>query len=222
MSNHQLAQEQSPLAGRYQGRSIAEQNSVDLAWGLLMRDEYASLRAAICATPEELQRFRQLVINLVIATDIFDPDLKEQRSQRWDKAFALGNGESDTEIANRRATIILEHLIQASDVAHTMQHWHVYYKWNQRLFDEMYSAYLSGRSSKNPVDFWYQGELSFFQNYVIPLAMKLRDCGVFGVSSDEYLTYAIKNRDEWKDRGEAVVEEFIEAFNKPSEAFSSS
>jgi hypothetical protein len=29
-----------------------------------------------------------------------------------------------------------------------------------------------------------------FDNYVIPLARKLKECNVFGVSSDEYLNYA--------------------------------
>lgn len=43
-----------------------------------------------------------------------------------------------------------------------MQHWHVYKKWNQRLFKEMYKAYQDGRSSTNPVDNWYQGEIGFF------------------------------------------------------------
>lgn len=38
------------------------------------------------------------------------------------------------------------------------------------------------------------GELGFFDNYVIPLAKKLKECGVFGVSSDEYLNYALENR----------------------------
>jgi hypothetical protein len=28
-----------------------------------------------------------------------------------------------------KATIVIEHIIQASDVAHTMQHRHVYQKW---------------------------------------------------------------------------------------------
>lgn len=42
----------------------------------------------------------------------------------------------------------------------------------------------------NPADFWYQGELQFFDNYIIPLANKLKECNVFGVSSDEYLNYA--------------------------------
>ena len=36
---------------------------------------------------------------------------------------------------------------------------------------------------------------------VIPLAKKLKECGVFGVSSDEYLAYAQANRNEWETRG---------------------
>jgi hypothetical protein len=39
------------------------------------------------------------------------------------------------------------------------------------------------------------------------LAKKLKDCGVFGVSSDEYLQYAQSNRYEWEQKGKAVVEE---------------
>ena len=31
-------------------------------------------------------------------------------------------------------------MMQASDIAHTMQHWHVYQKWNKRIFEEMYSV----------------------------------------------------------------------------------
>jgi len=31
------------------------------------------------------------------------------------------------------------------------------------------------------------GEIGFYDFYIIPLAKKLDQCGVFGVSSDEYL-----------------------------------
>lgn len=40
---------------------------------------------------------------------------------------------------------------------------------------------------------------------MIPLARKLKECGVFGVSSDEYLDYAEANRSEWKKKGKALV-----------------
>ena len=58
---------------------------------------------------------------------------------------------------------------------------------------------------------WYQGEIGFFDFYIIPLAKKLKKCGVFGVSSDECLNYALKNRQEWQDRGKEVVEEMMQA-----------
>ena len=49
---------------------------------------------------------------------------------------------------------------------------------------------------------------------VIPLAKKLKDCGVFGVSCDEYLNYAKANRKEWEDRGEEAVVEMLEKFKE--------
>lgn len=78
-----------------------------------------------------------------------------------------------------------------------MQHWHIYRKWNKRLFQELYLAYSQGRVERDPSEFWYQGEIGFFDNYIIPLAKKLKDCNVFGVSSDECLNYALQNRNEW-------------------------
>ena len=63
-----------------------------------------------------------------MATDICDKDLKTLRNARWDRAFNKdGNApeqpESDKASKDRKATIVIEHLIQASDVSHTMQHW---------------------------------------------------------------------------------------------------
>ena len=43
---------------------------------------------------------------------------------------------------------------------------HIYRKWNQKLFEEMYLAYKSGRAEKNPADFWYAGEIGFFDFYM--------------------------------------------------------
>jgi hypothetical protein len=36
---------------------------------------------------------------------------------------------------------------------------------------------------------------------------------VFGVSSDEYLNYATANRDEWKEKGERIVENLIDKYS---------
>jgi hypothetical protein len=211
--NSQLIKENHSLAEYYQGRSIAEQNSVDLAWNLLMDEKFGSLRNAIYRNETEKKLFRALVVNSVIATDLMDTGLKRFRDDRWVKAFSPITSEAaketEKEMVDRKATIVIEYLIQASDVCHTMQHWHIYLKWNTRLFEEMYLAYVSGRSLQNPADFWYDGEIKFFDSYIIPTAKKLKDCGVFGVSSDELLSYAIKNRQEWEERGHEMVAEML-------------
>ena len=80
----------------------------------------------------------------------------------------------------------------------------------------MLGAYRSGRSEKDPTEGWYAGELGFFDHYIIPLANKLKECGVFGVSSDEYLNYAMQNRSEWEAKGNDVVQRFLEEFDKKS------
>jgi hypothetical protein len=74
----------------------------------------------------------------------------------------------------------------------------------------MYFGYLKGRSEKDPSTNWYEGELWFFDFYVIPLARKLKECGVFGVSSDEYLDYAVRNRTEWARKGKEVAKTMLE------------
>ena len=159
----------------------------------------------------------------VLATDIVDKELKELRNARWDRAFyqkkeqAEKNVEDGSSVfndddTNRKATIVIEHIIQASDIAHTMQHWHVYRKWNERFFHENMQAYLNGRMEKNPADFWYKGEIGFFDFYIIPLAKKLDECGVFGVSSHEYRQYALANRDEWVTKGQQIVLEMNEKY----------
>jgi hypothetical protein len=50
-----------------------------------------------------------------------------------------------------------------------------------------------------------EGEIGFFDFYFIPLAKKLNECGVFGVSSDEYLNYAATNRNEWEKKRKDIV-----------------
>ena len=77
------------------------------------------LRQAIYTTEKGLERFRSLVVNSVIATDIFDPTLKSLRNARWERAFnnkttpENEQAEDSKAMSDRKATIVIEHLIQA-------------------------------------------------------------------------------------------------------------
>ncbi|CAB9514931.1 Receptor-type guanylate cyclase gcy [Seminavis robusta] len=242
--NQQLMQENEEAGARYKSRSVAEQRSLDQSWDLLMQSRFKLLRSTICGNETELARFRQLVINSVMATDLGDSELKALRNARWEKAFAITASSTDSttserssakvsvrssgiqetfddEVAkgandsqediNRKATIVIEHLLQAADVAHMSQHWAIYRKWNERLFRECYKAYREGRAETNPADNWYKGEIGFFDFYIIPLSKKLRDCGVFGPTSDENLNYATNNRNQWEREGVSITENMLKA-----------
>ena len=143
----QLIQEAPEMANIYSNKSIAEQNSVDLAWELLMQDQFQDLRQLLFASERDLMRFRQMIVNVVLATDIFDKELAALRKSRWAKAFPANGSSKGTQANNvlrrsstveknsdLRATIVIEHIIQASDVSHTMQHWHVYRVCSAMMF----------------------------------------------------------------------------------------
>jgi hypothetical protein len=92
-------------------------------------------------------------------------------SESTDLSNSISNsvwGEAKNTSTNRKATIVIEHVIQALDVAHTMQHWNIYKKLNERLFLEMHLAHKKGRAPTDPSEGWYKGELWFFDNYVLP------------------------------------------------------
>ena len=108
--NGQLAKEDPAVAEKYVHKSIAEQRSVDIAWNLLMLPHFKNLRASIYQNKEDCKRFRSLVVNAVMATDIFDKELKQLRNSRWDLAFhndkILQESSMTKEDMHRKATYV--------------------------------------------------------------------------------------------------------------------
>lgn len=126
VSNDQLIKEGARIAGIYNHKSVAENHSFNLAFDFLMQPEFEDLLSCICGTenPEaELVRFSCIVQKAVLATDVFDKDIKAERNARWESAFGELDTDEDPKFLNyQRAQVVLEHMIQASDVIHTMQH----------------------------------------------------------------------------------------------------
>ena len=216
--NAQLVKERDGLAIRFKNKSVSEQNSIKVAWELLKEPGFESLRSCIFEDESERYRFRQLVANAVMATDIKEPKLQAVRKKRWDSVFRSSSkkkkDEESQELIDRKSKLVIEHVMQAANVAHTMQHWTIFRKWNECLYVEMFQAYKNGRADEDPSTFWYEDEIRFFDNHVIPLMKKLKECGVFGDSSDEYLRQAEQNRKEWEEKGKGICRERIEKANE--------
>ena len=212
MTNEQIIKEDPRLASFYRHRSVNEQNSVDIAWGMLLEPAYSDLLRCICDDEIDRSRFRQVLVNSVIATDLFDKEMKESREARWQRAFDVNIASDATdsaELTNLKSTLIIEYLLQASDIAHTMQHWTIYQKFNQSLFEEMYNSFENGRLEVDPSRHWHKSELEFFDTIVLPLAERLAKCDVFGFAGQECLAYARANKQELVAKGDDALRDMV-------------
>jgi 3'5'-cyclic nucleotide phosphodiesterase len=64
VSNMQLCKEDPTLADIYKCKSVAEQNSLDIAWRILMDDQYSKLRGCLFNKQSDMDHFRQVMVNV--------------------------------------------------------------------------------------------------------------------------------------------------------------
>lgn len=335
--NSVLVDEEDELAILHNDVSVAEQNSLQVAFSLLQRDEFAELKRCICPTPEQRKFFRKRVISMVMVTDISDQERVQIVASRWNAAFPLetemkgeklddnstsakgsannpehalkaqndksntsgfgndsnhsnsnksnsngsinsngddkGSGNANMrpdrrrarrrssglkeiqspelrgsltrrrftmfstdaaaeEFANERRSrhlgirtsmdfsgmlldayhtmdqlqqhAVLETMMNVADVAHTMQSFAIFCKWNRKLYKEFYVAHLEGRLSFDPEENWYENQIGFFSHYIIPLSKKMQTCGVFGTTGDVFQYFAEENKKRWIAEGELI------------------
>ncbi|KAL7532551.1 hypothetical protein ACHAXR_004700 [Thalassiosira sp. AJA248-18] len=118
------------------------------------------------------------------------------------------NGRHDARTALRHS-VVIETMLNVADVAHSMQSWELFLFWNRKLFEELYVAFKEGRSDNDPSNDWYENQLGFYRLYVIPLAEKMKTCGVFGECGGEWVKNAVLIRDRWSDEGDQVTKDMI-------------
>jgi hypothetical protein len=153
------------MTSTYFGLSDRPHNSFETAWNLLLTPECDSVRRVIATDEAQLDQFRLLVENAVQSTD--------------------GARLTNSVPPELPSTELIHLIMQASKVVHAMQHWHIYCKWNERLFHEAMAAYYNGQHQQDPMKHWYQEELNFFDSIVIPVADQLKTSGFFDASIDE-------------------------------------
>jgi len=66
---------------------VAEQHSLQTAFSVLQEEQFALLKEAIMPTPQVRKTFRKYVIQLVLATDISNPERMQICRSKWAEAF---------------------------------------------------------------------------------------------------------------------------------------
>lgn len=110
VSNEALAAEDPEMSAKYGGTALTQQLSFEKAWDKLMSPDFENLRRCLYANEEEKKRFRQVMVNSVLATAHDDPEAQANRQDRWDMSFGPAAIEDDP---NRKATSVIECLMQA-------------------------------------------------------------------------------------------------------------
>ena len=74
-------------------------------------------------------------------------------------------------------------------------------KWSNRLFLELRRAHVQGRGD-DPQNGWFSNQIGFLEAYLLPLARRLDDTGVFGDTVGEMFARIVEeNRDRWTRDG---------------------
>jgi len=206
VSNRQLVSENDEKVTIYHGRCIIEQHAFNRGMELLMSAKYNKLRSMIASTTDEWNRFRQVVVNCVLATEPLDADFHDERCDQWESCFGSNTSSAQN---NRRATIFMEYVVQAAVFGSFMQHQHVFNKWFERLVLEVHQAFQVGRTQKSADYDWYEHQVFMFDNYVLPLATKLNETGLLGGTGREHLDYVKENRVQFVERGEKQVRDLV-------------
>jgi len=105
--------------------------------------------------------------------------------------------------------VCIESLMQVADVAHCMQGWENFIKWNYRLYKEFMDCYKKNLISE-PSGTWAAGQIGFINNYILPLAERTEKC--CGLAANLNLVELAKqNRLRWENEGQFITDVFINA-----------
>jgi len=106
-------------------------------------------------------------------------------------------------------SVIMETIIKSADVAHNLQGFDQMANWSDCLYLELRKA-LVEKKGDDPMNGWFNNQIGFLDFYLLPLARKLDDTGVFGDSRGAVFASIVeKNRKRWTKEGMGVTMKII-------------
>lgn len=124
-------------------------------------------------------------------------DLSSRSSQQTIFTVDIEEDEPD----DLKMTVVMETIIQAADVAHNLQGWDHMVKFSNRLYFELRKAFAEDRGM-DPEPRWFENQIGFLESYLLPLAHRLEDTGVFGPDGGCVFAATVESlRDRWLTDG---------------------
>lgn len=148
--------------------------------------------------------------NSIGIINVFNPNANLTSSSNQ----GLGNPETDPAADmpdELKASVVMETIMTAADVAHNLQGWDHMVKWSSNLYLELRRAHVTKRGN-DPSERWFENQIGFLESYLLPLARRLEDTGVFNENEIGLMfsTTVESNRDKWLTDGYDVAKQSIE------------
>ena len=216
MTNAILVETNHKLALKY-SQSQTERNSIELGLELLTKRKYKHLRNIIYNDMMSKEKINEMIKISVLGSDIALDDLRDNYIKRFEAEYpgsvveSLGPLEKNpsvfslASISCDRERVAIEHIMQVVDIAHTMQCWKNFVKWNLRLFQEHMLCFEKDLTY-NPLPEWFKNQVKFLINYVIPLAQRAEYLfsNIDGMSDLKLLEHAKANLKRWGEEGAVI------------------
>lgn len=205
ISNQQLIQQGHGLTVLYNS-NFAERNALDMAWDVLKKDNFLTLRRTIYRTEAEFEYWRALLVQAAIVADVNDKNLMGETEKRWMESFGDKDHHQEAPInLNQMKTALFEQSVQISVASHAMQNWKVYKRWNTALLDEQTKAFNELRIDQSPSEYWFKQELEYLDTFVLPLARRTMSAQIFRTIGEEAERHAWSNRCQWEQNGNKIT-----------------
>lgn len=111
-----------------------------------------------------------------------------------------------------KISVVMEQIMRSADVSANMQSFEHMEKWSHRLFFELKASFHDGRG-EDPQNGWYENQITFLDSYILPLARRMDDTGVFGEMGKQFAVIVLHNRDRWVIDGCASTSHVIQEWN---------
>jgi hypothetical protein len=166
-------------------------------------------RLSTAGPPPTSARYRNTRLGLRRTMDLTGQSIEVYQSQgtRTSATGAEVSHQGDSspsppeKIDELREHVVMETILKAADVAHNLQGFEQMAKWSNRLFLELRKAYVESRG-ESPQNGWYSNQIGFLDAYLLPLARKLDDMGVFGdIRGAVFADNVEENRERWTREG---------------------
>ena len=164
------------------------------------------------------KRYRNTRLGLLRTLDLSGESIEAYNASYPTRTSATGadvlltlniSTEPPEQVDPLRESVIMETILKAADVGHNLQGFDQMAMWSNRLFLELRRAYVQGRG-ESPQNGWFRNQIGFLEAYLLPLARKLDDTGVFGDKRGAIFADIVEeNRERWTREGMSLTARVI-------------